>query len=219
MLAFSDDHWDRLIRALGFVGTRSILDVGCGSGAWLPALARLNDRVVGVDPDDDVLDIARAASSDADNVEIRKMPAESLDFDDGSFDLVICFTVLPYLAQPAATREMVRVLRPNGRLAVGTVGFGYYAKHITEGIRADDPDSIRYGLDPILVSAARALRGEDVAPTSLKCWSPRAVRRLLDGQGLVVDRVIRDVDAVDPSWHRSFLGRPTYFISFAAKRA
>jgi SAM-dependent methyltransferase len=219
MLAFSDEHWERLIRALGFVGSRAILDVGCGSGAWLPTLARLNERVVGVDTDDDVLDIARRASRHADNVEIRKMSAESLDFVDDSFDLVICFSVLPYLAQPAAAREMARVLSPNGRLVVGTVGFGYYAKHVTEGIRADDPDSIRYGLDPVLVAAARALGGDGVAPTSLKCWSPRAVRRLLAGHGVAVDRVVRDVDAVDPSWPKSFLGRPFYFRAFGTKRA
>ena len=86
------------------------------------------------------------------------------------------------------------------------------------GMRTDDLDAIGYGLDPILVTAARALRGEQVAPASVKSWSPRAVRRLLAGNGLAVDRVIRDVDAVDPSWPKSFIGRPVYFISFATKR-
>ena len=218
MLALPADHWERLIRALGLVGNETILDVGCGSGAWLPTLGRLNGRVVAIDTDDDVLDIAREGSRQADNVEIRKMSAESLDFDDGTFDVVTCFTVLPYLTQPASTNEMARVLKPDGTLVLGTVGFGYYAKHVTEGMRTDDVDAIRYGLDPILVTAARAVRGDQVAPASVKSWSPRAVRRLLAGNGFAVDRVVRDVDAVDPSWPKSFIGRPVYFISFATQR-
>ena len=219
MLALSDDHWDRLIRALGLAGLGPILDVGCGSGAWLPPLASLNARVVGIDIDDRVLDIARARSARADNVEIRQMPAESLDFADGTFDAVTCLTVLPYVDQPVAVAEMARVLRPGGRLVVGTVGFGYYAKHIVEGIRHEELDAVRYGLDPILVAGGRAIGGSSVAPTSVRSWSPRAVRRLLEGRGLAVDRVLRDVDAVDPGWPKTVLGRPVYFITFATKRA
>ena len=168
--------------------------------------------------DDALLDVARTTSSCADNVAIWNMSAESLRFADESFDAVACFTVLPYLDQPVALGEMVRVLRPNGRLLLGTVGFGYYAKHIAEGIRHEELDAIRYGLDPVLVAAARALAGNKIAPDSLRCWSPRAVRRLLESQGFAVDRVVRDVNAVDPSWPRSFLGRPVYFITFADKR-
>jgi SAM-dependent methyltransferase len=218
MDALSDDHWERLIRAVGLVGVHAILDVGCGSGGWLTPLARLNTRIVGIDVDDALLDVARPNSSSADNVEIWSMSAESLRFADESFDAVACFTLLPYLDQPVALGEMARVLRPNGRLVLGTVGFGYYAKHIAEGIRHEDLDAIRYGLDPILVAAGRALAGNKIAPDSLRCWSPRAVRRLLESQGFAVDRVVRDVGAVDPSWPRTFLGRPVYFITFAEKR-
>lgn len=219
MLALSEDHWERLIHALDFVGFKTILDVGCGAGAWLAPLARLNSQVVGVDMDDGVLDIARARTAGAGNVEIRKMPAESLGFEDEAFDAVTCFTVLPYIDQTAAVGEMARVLSPGGRLVLGTVGFGYYAKHVTEGIRHDDRDAIHYGLDPIFVAGARALAGGRVAPASVRSWSPRAVRRLLEGHGFAVDRMIHDVGAVDPSWPNTFLGRPVYFVTFATKRA
>ena len=218
MDALSDDHWERMIRAVGLVGVHEILDVGCGSGAWLTPLAKLNTRIVGIDVDDALLDVARTNSSAVDNVELWNMPAESLRFDDQSFDAVTCFTVLPYFDQPAALGEMARVLRPNGRLLLGTVGPGYYAKHVAEGLRHEDPDAIRYGLDPMLVAASRALVGPRVAPRSLQCWTPRAVRRLLESQGFAVDRLVRDVDAADPSWPRSFWGLPVYFIAFAEKR-
>ncbi len=218
MLALPNDHWERLIRALGLVGFRALLDVGCGPGGWLAPLARVNARVVGIDRDDGVLDMARGRLGDAHNVEIRKMPAEKLDFADETFDAVTCFTVLPYLDQPRAIAEMARVLRRDGRLVLGTVGFGYYARHVVEGIRHEQLDAIRYGLDPILVAGGRAIAGAKVAPASLKSWSPRAVRRLLESHGFEVDRVVRDVGAADPSWPKSFLGRPVYFITFATKR-
>jgi SAM-dependent methyltransferase len=217
MLAFPHEHWQRLIHSVGLVAANAILDVGCGPGAWLPALARVNRRVVGVDIDDEALEIARRLCSQHSNVEVLRMPAESLEFEDGSFDVVACFGTLPYIGQPAAVGEMARVLEPGGRLVLGTPGSGYYARHITEGAAQDDRDAIRYGLDPMLVALGRNLGGRRIAAGSLRSWSPRAVRRLLERHGFAVDRVIRDVTPVDPSWPESFLGRPLYFIVFATK--
>ena len=219
MLALSDAHWERLLRTLDLVGFRSVLDVGCGSGAWLLAMARLNAHVVGVDPDRGVLEVARAHCGGVGNVDIRQMGAESLKFDDDTFDAVMCFSVLPYVDQDAAISEIQRVLKPSGTLMIGTVGAGYYTKHVVEGIRHDRLDAIRYGLDPILVAAGRALRGNNLAPASLRSWSPRSVRRLLERHGFDANRGIRDVDAADPGWPKSFLGRPMYFVMVATQRA
>jgi ubiquinone/menaquinone biosynthesis C-methylase UbiE len=218
MLELSTAHWDALIRVLGVEDFQAILDIGCGSGAWLAPLARVNDRVVGIDIDGEVLDIARKRSSDAGNVEVRKMPAEQLDFPNDSFNAVTCLTVLPYVNQPVAIAEMARVLRQNGKLVLGTVGFGYYAKHVAEGIRHERLDAIRYGVDPILVAAGRAIAGNRVAPASVRSWSPRAVRQLIESHGFGVDRVFRNVDAADPSWPESYLARPVYFMTVATKR-
>jgi SAM-dependent methyltransferase len=217
MSALPDEHWDRLIHRLDLVGLEAVLDIGCGSGDWLPALAQHNARVMGVDADDGMLELARARSAQVGNVELHRMPAESLELPDEAFDAVTCFTALPYLDQSPALREMGRVLRPGGRLIVGTVSSGYYLKHISEGLRQDDPEAVRYGLDPLLVSAGRALRGDRFAASSLRAWSPRAVRRLLRDQRFEVDRVRRDVDAADPSWPTSYLGWPVYLIAFATK--
>lgn len=218
MLGLPDDHWDRLIGELGLRGHRAVLEVGCGAGAWLPRLALVNERVLGTDIDDEALEIARERSSAADNVEIRKMAAEQLGFPAESFDAVACLTVLPYIDQPVALGEIARVLTPGGRLVLGTMGAGYYAKHVAEGIRRSRVDVIRYGLDPMLVAASRTVAGSRIAPASLRSWSPRAVRRLAERQGLGVDRIFRNVDAADPTWPRSYLGRPMYFIAVATKR-
>jgi SAM-dependent methyltransferase len=217
MSVLSEEHWERLIRAFGIAGVGEVLDVACGSGDWLVPLARLNPRVIGVDLDAGMLDLARARSFGATNVDIRRMSAESLQFADGDFDAITCFTALPYLDQPVALGEMARVLKPGGRLVLGTVGPGYYAKHVAEGIRHQDTPAISYGLDALIVAAGRAVRGDRFAPASLKAWGPRAVRRLLSDHGFVVERILRDVDPLNPSWPTSCLGLPVYFVAFATK--
>ena len=217
MLSMPDEHWEGIIHTFGLAGAGELLDVACGAGAWLAPLAGTNTRVVGVDIDDGLLDLARERCAGVANIEIRQMSAESLDVPDDSFDAVTCFTALPYLDQDVAIAEMGRVLRPGGRLVVGTVGSGYYAKHVTEGIRAGNVEAIRYGLDPVVVAAAKSVTGGRAAAGSLRSWSPRAVRRLLGGHGFKVDRTIRSVEAVDPSWPERYLARPFYTITFATR--
>jgi SAM-dependent methyltransferase len=219
MYGLTTEHWRRVVRTFGVVDFQTVLDVACGSGDLLAPLAESNSKVVGVDLDAEMLDLARARSSSAGNVEIREMSAESLAFDDGSFDAVTCFSALPYLDQERAISEIARVLRPGGRLVLGTVGSGYYVKHIAEGARHEDLDAIRYGLDPILVSAGRAMSRGRLAPTSLRTWSPRTVRRALEAHGLKVDRSVHDVDVINPGWPTSVLALPVYFVVFASKRA
>lgn len=218
MFSQPDEHWERLLRSVGLAGNRAVLDVACGPGAWLPVMARLNDRVVAVDIDDDLLAHARARCEGISNVEIAKMSAERLELLDGAFDAVACFSSLPYFQQEPAVAEMARVLEPGGRLVVGTVGPGYYSKHVAEGARQRDVSAVRYGLDPIVVSVARAVGGRRALPRSLKAWTPRAVRRLLERHGLVVDRVVTDVDPIEPSWAENHFGQPVYFVVFATRR-
>jgi SAM-dependent methyltransferase len=218
MLARSDGHWEGLVERYGLAGAGDVLDVGCGAGAWLPALARCNRRVVAVDPDERSVAVARARSEEFPNVQVMTMAAEKLELESGSFDAIACMTVLPYLAQPAAVREMNRVLRYGGRLVVGTVGGGYYAKHVVQGARERRADIVSYGLDPIIVSHARTLARREVAPGSLRSWSPRALRTLLDDNGFDPRRVELDSAAAEPAWPARYLGCPVYFVVTAIKR-
>lgn len=219
VLAISPRSWERLIGSLGLVRYESVLDVGCGVGAWLPTLATLNRRVVAVDPDTSSLDAARAKTSGLDNVELLEMRAEALGFEPESFGAVACLSVLPYLDQAAALRQIERVLAPRGRLVIGTVGPGYYAKHVVEGIRHGRIDVAAYGLDPLLVTLARMIVANRVSAGLLQAWSPRAVRALLDSAGFTVERVFADVSPVDPSWPTRYAGSPVYFMVVASKRA
>jgi ubiquinone/menaquinone biosynthesis C-methylase UbiE len=88
------------------------LDVGCGTGHHLSALAARGFDVAGIDGSDHMLEEARAANPAA---ELQRADVASLPFSDGGFDLVLCVEVLRYLADPnSCITEMARVLRPDG---------------------------------------------------------------------------------------------------------
>lgn len=102
-----------------------VLDVGCGSGAVTREIARLvGDRglAVGLDPSPELLAIARGLANEAglgDRVGFREGNALQLPFRDGSFDAVVCATVLSHVpGGEAAIPELARVLRAGGRLGV-----------------------------------------------------------------------------------------------------
>jgi SAM-dependent methyltransferase len=104
---------------------RAVLDVGCGDGTLALALLRAGAaRVAGCDADPRMIMRARGQAAGAGGaVDLAVGRAEALPFADGSFDVVTCITVLAFVPDPAgAIREMVRVLRPGGRLVIGDLG-------------------------------------------------------------------------------------------------
>jgi SAM-dependent methyltransferase len=97
-----------------------ILEVGCGSGGLLAALARGGRVVVGVDIALRWLIVARRRLSDLGlSAPLFAASADRLPWADGTFDAVVADSVLEHLDDPAqALREWRRVLRPSGRLVV-----------------------------------------------------------------------------------------------------
>ena len=99
-----------------------LLDVGCGPGTITVDLARrvAPGRAVGVDRSADVIAQAEAhAAEQGVAVELRTADVYELEFPDASFDVVHAHQVLQHLTDPVrALREMRRVLRPGGVVAV-----------------------------------------------------------------------------------------------------
>jgi 2-polyprenyl-3-methyl-5-hydroxy-6-metoxy-1,4-benzoquinol methylase len=89
-----------------------LLDVGCGTGEQLLAMARRGYEVAGLDGSAEMLQHARAANP---GVTLELGDVEHLPYADGSFDVALCVEVLRYLPQEAPVlREMARVLKPGG---------------------------------------------------------------------------------------------------------
>jgi SAM-dependent methyltransferase len=96
-----------------------VLDVACGTGVLArEAAARVGDArlVAGVDPNPGMLAVARQAAPD---VDWREAAAESLPHPGDSFDAVVSqFGMMFFSDRRAAVREMLRVAKPGGRIAV-----------------------------------------------------------------------------------------------------
>jgi ubiquinone/menaquinone biosynthesis C-methylase UbiE len=99
----------------------TLLDLGCGPGSISIDLAGRVAQVVGLDASAQVIDIAKAAAAEAavTNVSFVVGDAYALPFPDDSVDVVHAHQVLQHLTDPvAALREMRRVARPGGLVAV-----------------------------------------------------------------------------------------------------
>ena len=95
------------------------LDCGCAEGGYTEALTSWGaDRAIGVDPDYERVKEANLSKSSASNT-FFCCSASELPFEDASFDGVFLNEVLEHVMDESATlREIRRVLRPKGYLAV-----------------------------------------------------------------------------------------------------
>ncbi|WP_310448666.1 methyltransferase domain-containing protein [Sulfuritalea sp.] len=183
-----------------------VLEVGCGTGAMTRALARRTDfsgKATGVDQSAHFIDAARQFAQDesvAQQVDFLVGDAHSLDFPDGTFDAVFAHTLISHVTDPAAVlREMVRMLRPGGTLAIFD---GDYAS-MTYG----HPDhELGHRMDAALVRASFN--------------NPRIMRdlpRLMPGFGLTLTAAWGDavVEVGSGSYFKSFVETYASYIAKA----
>jgi ubiquinone/menaquinone biosynthesis C-methylase UbiE len=121
--AASQEMIDAGIELLRLRQGGSVLDVGCGHGAAIPALAARvvpNGRIVGIDLSRELVAEARRRFCGGDlPVEVRVGDAQALDFGDASFEAARVDRVLLFVSDPrAAVLELARVTRPGGRVVV-----------------------------------------------------------------------------------------------------
>ncbi len=118
---------DKLIERSGIKQGMTVLDLGCGSGAFTTFVARAvgkQGRVYAVDIQAAMLKqlerkLARAENQDIKNIELKQASAYQLPLEDGSLDLVYMVTVLEEIPDRGkALREIRRALKPGGILSV-----------------------------------------------------------------------------------------------------
>jgi SAM-dependent methyltransferase len=177
-------------------GTR-ILDIGCGDGEELRALAARGCHAIGID-----VTIARDGAVAA-PARVLLARAEHLPFEDGSFDGAVMKVVLPYTDERVAVREVARVLRPGAVWELTVHGVGYYVRIL---LRAPLRRRI-YAARTILNTVVYRATGRRWLGTSIY-QSLRRLRRDLERQGVLVTRLT-------PS--PTFAGLP-YFIYLRAEK-
>ncbi len=106
---------------LKFVGTvrgKRILDVGCGTGLYTEILSDEGGSVIGIDPSMDMLRIARGRA----RASYLRASAEALPFKDGAFDVVVSVLALCFVSNVGkALSEMRRAVRRGGRLVMAVL--------------------------------------------------------------------------------------------------
>lgn len=109
----------RVAELAGIKPGMRVLDVACGTGVLslvVADLAKPDGSVVGLDLNSGMLDVAMRK---APRIEWREASAESIPFEDGTFDAVVSqFGLMFFTDKVLAIREMFRVLQPAGNLAI-----------------------------------------------------------------------------------------------------
>jgi ubiquinone/menaquinone biosynthesis C-methylase UbiE len=113
-----DREFAELKRMLDLKSTDHLLDAGCGDGFWTSRVAKICGYVTGLEPDNRTIKYARALHSRP-NITYVCGVAESLPFEDSTFDKVLSISCLEHFADPwRGIAEMARVLKPGGRIAL-----------------------------------------------------------------------------------------------------
>jgi ubiquinone/menaquinone biosynthesis C-methylase UbiE len=106
----------------------AVLDLATGPGMVARGAAEkvgASGRVVGIDIAEQVVELARQRASEAglSNTSFEVMDAENLTLDDNSFDIAfISFGLMHFPEPEKALAEVLRVLKPGGKLAVAVWG-------------------------------------------------------------------------------------------------
>jgi ubiquinone/menaquinone biosynthesis C-methylase UbiE len=188
-------------RFLRFIPVRAgaaVLEVGCGTGIIVRDLAGMvgpRGRVVGVDVSRAAVESARRFGRShpaARRMSFRVADGGQLPFRAGAFDVTLAVTVMLHVADPlAVVREMARVTRPGGLVALQDQDFG--------AVVLEHPDR---------VLTARILDGV-VHRLYAEPYSGRRLPALLRAAGLGDVRLLADMyqDTMLTAYTQTFLGR------------
>lgn len=160
-----------------------VLDIGCGSGAYLQQMQKRGWDVYGIEPSEAAATAAAAALGiRSDRIFVG--PAEQADWPANSFHLVTLSHVLEHLPDPQQTLiDIHRWLRPGGRVRIWVPN--------VESAESRVFGKLWFGLD---------------VPRHLVHYSPTTVRRLLEGSGFEVERIVPEYQGSSLSGSLSHVG-------------
>ena len=123
-----DDVLDAVVAAARVGPGMRVLDIGVGTGNLALRCLEAGADVVGLDPSEGMLRVARAKIGKNPLAELVKAddPFLEIPYPDGSFDAVVstyAYHHVPEDRKPRSVEEMFRVLKPGGSLAIGDLMF------------------------------------------------------------------------------------------------
>ena len=155
-----------------------VLDNGCGVGMYLTRLAKNSQMAIGLE-----YDFERASEAHQRSDMVVNSAGEGLPFPDGSINFILSHEVLEHVQDDhLAAQEMVRVLRPSGRLALFVPNRGYPFE--THGIywRGE----YRFGNIPLVNYLPRRLRIR-LAP-HVRVYTSSDLRKLFAGMPVLISQ-------------------------------
>jgi len=121
-------HLRRLARRFEPWSGRRALDIACGQGGWLQAIAERGAITAGTDISQVALDVCRDAVPEA---ELHCGPAERLPFEDRQFDFISCLGALEhFLDIEVSLKEMIRVAKPNASILLLVPNAGFLSSRL-----------------------------------------------------------------------------------------
>ena len=163
------------LRRAGLAAGVRFLDVAAGSGALSIPAGRLGAHVLAVDQSPVMLDLLRArARQEGLDIETRVMDGHALQLADNAFDIAGSqFGVMLFPDMPKGLHEMVRVVKPGGRVLLNVYG---------------DPRKIEFF--GFFITAIKSVRPEfngppmDPPPLPFQLQDPERLRKELSAAGL-----------------------------------
>ena len=148
-----------------------ILENGCGVGMYVEKLSAFGGRVIGLE-----YDLERATEAGINSDEIINAAGEFIPLPSSTFDLILSHEVIEHVQDDrAAIREMIRVLKPGGRIVVFCPNRGYPFE--THGIFWKG--KYYFGNKLFINYLPRALRNK-LAP-HVRVYSTSDLQKLFDG--------------------------------------
>ena len=142
---FPESIFDRLAEFdVGLAG-QSVIDLGTGTGTLARGFALRSCEVIGVDPDPRMTEQARMLDQDK-NVSVRYVEAKAEDtgLDGGVADAVTAGQCWHWFDQPRAIAEVIRLLKPGGKLVIANFDWLPLAGNVVE---ATEELILRYNPD------------------------------------------------------------------------
>ncbi len=116
-------HFGRNRKQIGCLSGLRVLDIGCGGGILSEPLARLGAQVIGADPSEANIEVARKHAGQIElRIDYRAETAEALADKNERFDVVLALEVVEHVADlDLFVKRCAEMVRPNGLLIAATI--------------------------------------------------------------------------------------------------